>query len=47
MTARRPQPGVPREYAFPEIVRATLANGLSVAVARMPISDAERITLSH
>jgi zinc protease len=36
MNSQRPQPGVPREYAFPEVHRATLTNGLRVAVAHMP-----------
>jgi len=32
----RPQPGKPRDYSFPSIDRATLPNGLRVAVAPMP-----------
>lgn len=34
--AIRPQAGAPREYAFPHIERATLANGMRVAVAPIP-----------
>jgi zinc protease len=33
---QRPQPGKPRDYSFPSIDRATLPNGLRVAVAPMP-----------
>jgi len=33
---QRPQPGIPRDYAFPAIERSTLSNGVRVAVARMP-----------
>jgi len=36
MTAPRPQGGAPRAYAFPAVHRARLANGLGVAVARLP-----------
>lgn len=32
----RPQPGAPREYAFPRVERATLSNGMRVAVAPVP-----------
>jgi zinc protease len=32
----RPRPGAPREYAFPPIERATLPNGMRVAVAPVP-----------
>lgn len=32
----RPTPGVSRAYAFPVVERATLSNGIRVAVARMP-----------
>jgi predicted Zn-dependent peptidase len=32
----RPQPGAPHPYAFPEVARAALANGLRIAVSRMP-----------
>ena len=32
----RPEPAAPRAYAFPELERATLTNGLRVAVAHMP-----------
>lgn len=36
IVAARPVPGTPRPYAFPAIVRGELANGLRVAVVRMP-----------
>jgi zinc protease len=34
--ARVPRPGPPREYSFPVLERATLANGMRIAVAPMP-----------
>jgi predicted Zn-dependent peptidase len=36
MISRRPVPGKPRPYDFPDTVRATLANGLRVIVTPMP-----------
>jgi len=36
MISRRPVPGEPRPYEFPDTVRATLANGLRVIVTPMP-----------
>ena len=36
MISRRPIPGEPRPYEFPDTVRATLANGLRVIVTPMP-----------
>jgi predicted Zn-dependent peptidase len=35
-TPTRPQPGAPREYSFPSIERATLSNGMRVAIASVP-----------
>ncbi len=32
----RPEPGIPRDYAFPAIERSTLSNGMRIAVAPMP-----------
>ncbi|MBI1808393.1 MAG: insulinase family protein [Gemmatimonadetes bacterium] len=34
--SHRPAAGPPRDYRFPEIARATLSNGATLAVARMP-----------
>ena len=36
MAAERPQPGEPRKYSFPAVERTRLANGLRIAVARIP-----------
>ena len=36
VVAERPTTGTPRPYDFPHIERATLPNGLRVAVAAMP-----------
>jgi zinc protease len=35
-SARKPQPGIPRDYSFPSIERSTLSNGMRIAVAPMP-----------
>jgi zinc protease len=36
MISRRPVPGEPRPYDFPDTVRTTLANGMRVIVTPMP-----------
>jgi zinc protease len=34
--AKRPAPGIPRDYSFPSIERSALSNGMRIAVASMP-----------